>query len=139
MTSNLTKHALWFACLHARNICRTWTIFQHCMSCDVIAWHANIILNKQQTRININKQVWFWPQKALGMCVQEPPVIFTHILLFIRHCDLIVYLYVVYNVTYAVLDHRAYCFTFKYPKNLYFLTIFDILFTDWPTDRGVES
>ena len=49
----------------------------------------------------ISKQVW--PQKALGMCAQEPPVIFTHILLFARFCDSISQLYIFYNVTYTVL------------------------------------
>ena len=32
--------------------------------------------------------MWLWPQKAPGMCAQEPPVVWTHFLLFYKNAHI---------------------------------------------------
>ena len=81
----------------------------------------------------VNKQVWLWPQKALGMCGQEPCVLLLLFLLLLL--PLLLFLFLVSFLSCISYGSLVHCYLIRNLDFDNFWHFFDRPTTDRPTDR----
>ena len=84
----------------------------------------------------IKKQVWLWPQKAPGMCGQEPCVLLLLFLLLPLLLFLFLFLFLVSFLSCISYDTLVHCYLIR---NLDFEIFSTDRQTDQPTDRPTDK